>query len=179
MPNNDKQIQCRGCKGSKTQNEFYLIDGGLQIEGIENLRFEVCKECVSAYNTKNGESKFCYFLWQHIACYYGAKKFITTHSDIHSCDKQLLKTITSNISNGYKTYIDNNSTSLEMALQNFISLFNANQKGGLKNASKRQKGVFDKLQKVNMQADLQNAIQEILQEDYKTFAQFQQKQGME
>lgn len=174
MQNNDKQIQCKGCKEPKTQSEFYLVDGGLKIEGIENLRFEVCKECVSAYNTKNGEGRFCYFLWQHIACYYGAKKFITTHNNINSCDRQLLKTITSNISNGYKSYIDNNSTSLEMALQNFISLFNENQKGGLKNASKRQAFIFETFNNVNAD-DVKALIDSILQDDYLTFNRFQQK----
>ncbi|RDU52341.1 hypothetical protein [Helicobacter sp. MIT 01-3238] len=177
MQNSDK-LQCKGCKKSKPQNEFYLVDGGLGIEGIENLRFEICKECIKAYNTKNGTGKnFCYLLWQHIACYYGAKEFIAKNSDKNSCDRKLLKSITSKIDNGYKSYRDD-SLSLQMALQNFISLFDKFQKGGFKKASpKRQKRVFDILQ--NAQTDLENTIKEkILQEDYQTFKQFKQTQGV-
>lgn len=176
MQNNE--IQCKGCKESKLQKEFYLVDGGLGIEGIENLRFEICKECVKSYNTKNGVGKnFCYLLWQHIACYYGAKEFIAKNSDKNSCDRKLLKSITSKIDNGYKSYHDD-SLSLQMALQNFFSLFDKFQKGGFKKASrKRQKRVFDILQ--NAQTDLENTIKEkILQEDYQTFRQFKQTQGV-
>lgn len=177
MQNSDK-IQCKGCKESKPQEEFYLVDGGLGIEGIENLRFEICKECVKAFNTKNGVGKnFCYLLWQHIACYYGVKEFIATNNSKNSCDKKLLKNITDKIDNGYKSYRDD-SLSLQMALQNFISLFDKFQKGGLKKASrKRQRRVFDILQ--NTQTDLENIIKEkILQEDYQTFKQFKQTQGV-
>lgn len=176
MQNNE--IQCKGCKEPKPQEEFYLVDGGLGIEGIENLRFEICKECVKSYNTKNGVGKsFCYLLWQHIACYYGTKEFIATNNNKNSCDKKLLKNITDKIDNGYKSYRDD-SLSLQMALQNFISLFDKFQKGGLKKASpKRQKRIFDILQ--NTQTDLENTIKEkILQEDYQTFGQFKQTQGV-
>lgn len=178
MQNNDK-IQCKGCEESKPQEEFYLIDGGLGIEGIENLRFDICKECVKAYNTKNGVGKrFCYLLWQHIACYYGAKEFIAKNSDKNSCDRKLLKSITSKIDNGYKSYSYNNSASLERAIQNLIYLLDKSQNVCYKNTSpKRQKRVFDILQ--NAQTDLENTIKEkILQEDYQTFKQFKQTQGV-
>ena len=176
MQNGDK-TQCKGCEKSKPQEEFYLVDGGLGIEGIENLRFEICKECVKSYNTKNGVGKnFCYLLWQHITCYYGAKEFIAKNSDKSSCNRKLLKSITSKIDNGYKSY-SYNSYSLERAIQNFIYLLDKSQKVQYKNTNpKRQKRVFDILQ--NAQTDLENIIKEkILQEDYQTFGQFKQTQG--
>ena len=43
-----KQIQCKCCGVQKDFSEFYFVDGGLKIDGIENLKFEVCKQCVSA-----------------------------------------------------------------------------------------------------------------------------------
>lgn len=90
----------------------------------------------------------------------------------------MLKNITSKIDNGYKSYSYNNSVSLERAIQNFIYLLNKSQKGGFKKASpKRQKRVFYILQ--NTQTDLENTIKEkILQEDYQTFRQFKQTQGV-
>lgn len=56
MQNSDK-IQCKGCEESKPQEEFYLIDDGLGIERTENLRFEICKECMKKYNDKNDKNK--------------------------------------------------------------------------------------------------------------------------
>lgn len=100
------------------------------------------------------------------------------NSDKNSCDRKLLKSITSKIDNGYKSYSYNNSASLERAIQNLIYLLDKSQNVCYKNTSpKRQKRVFDILQ--NAQTDLENTIKEkILQEDYQTFRQFKQAQGV-
>lgn len=158
MQNNDKQIQCKGCKESKTKNEFYLIDGGLKIEGIENLRFEVCKECMRIYNEMNhkktAQDNYKYLDWQCISCYFVAKLEKTARC----------------IDNGIL-----NTNSKRDTIKNMRFLFNKNNR--LKHKSEQHKKIFDTLQNTNTQADLTNVLQEILQEDYKTFAQFQQKQG--
>ncbi|MGX2973041.1 hypothetical protein [Helicobacter sp. T3_23-1059] len=154
---NDKQIQCKGCKESKAQNEFYLIDGGLKIEEIENLRFGICKECMKIYNEKNHKKQtdnYKYLDWQCISCYFVAK----------------LEKTAKRIDNGMF-----NTNSKRDTIKNMRYLLGKND--SFEHKSEQHKKIFDILQNANTQTDLQKAIQEILAEDYETFAQFQQKQG--
>ena len=116
MQNNDK-IQCKGCKEPKPQEEFYLVDGGLGIGGIENLRFEICKECIDKYQRARKKNK--YFDWQFIACYYVA----------NSSDN--FKIASQNINSGMP------KGSTIMAVQNFLTLFG--KPNGLPNFSQQHK----------------------------------------
>ncbi|MGX3045480.1 hypothetical protein [Helicobacter sp. T3_23-1056] len=160
MKNN--QIQCKSCKNLKSQNEFYLIDGGLGIEGVENLRFEICKECVSIYNTQNkSTTRLKYLKWQLVACYLGAKEYITRRNGIN--DKEILRHITSQISNGYKSY-NQGSTSLEMAIQNFIYLFDGVDRLGL--AGGAGKSRIEVYKSLEGSQNINETINQILRNDY-------------
>ena len=146
MQNSNKQVQCKGCKEPKPQEEFYLVDGGLDIEGIENLRFEICKECVGKYQRVRKKNK--YFDWQFIACYY-----VASSSDNFKIASQ-------NINSGML------KGSTIMAVQNFLTLFG--KPNGLPNFSQQHKKVFDILQSVNTK-NLSNTVEKMLEADYETF----------
>ncbi len=141
------QIQCKGCKEPKAQNEFYLIDGGLGIKGIENLVFEVCKECVGKYQNLRKKNK--YFDWQFIVCYYLAQ-------DSNNNFKMASKNIDSGMPQG----------STIMAVQNFLTLFG--KPNGLPNYSTQHKRVFEILQKSNKES-FGNVVKKMLETDYNTF----------
>lgn len=145
MQNSDK-LQCKGCEESKPQEEFYLVDGGLGIEGIENLRFEICKECIDKYQKPRKKNK--YFDWQFIACYY-----VASSSDNFKIASQ-------NINSGMP------KGSTIMAVQNFLTLFG--KPNGLPNFSQQHKKVFDILQSVNTQ-NLSSTVEKMLEADYNTF----------
>lgn len=145
---------CRGCKESKTSDKFYLIDGGLGIDGIENLRFEVCKECIDKYQSSLKKNK--YFDWQFIACYFIAK----------------LEKTAKCIDNGML-----NTNSKRDTIKNMRYLLGKND--SFEHKSEQHKKIFDILQNANTQTDLQKAIQEILAEDYQTFEQFKQMKAEE
>ncbi|MGX3098542.1 hypothetical protein [Helicobacter sp. 23-1046] len=151
-----KNIQCKGCNESKAQNEFYLVDGGLKIEGIENLRFEVCKECIDKY--QNSLKKNKYFDWQFITCY-----FIAQNSDSSSDFTIASENIDSGMPQGSTT----------MAVQNFLALFG--KPNGLSNFSQQHQRVFHALHNPNGES-LKDLVETIMEIDYQIFAQFQQKQ---
>lgn len=146
MQNSDKQIKRKGCKESKPQEEFYLVDGGLGIEGIENLRFEICKECIDKYQRVRKKNK--YFDWQFIACYY-----VASSSDDFKIASQNIK---SGMPKG----------STIMAVQNFLTLFG--KPNSLPNFSQQHKKVFDTLQSVNTK-NLSSIVEKMLEADYNTF----------
>ena len=157
-----KQIQCKSCGLQKDFDEFYFVDGGLKIDGIENVKFEVCKQCVTNYNARFGTKRLHYLKWQFVACYFGAKIFL--QKSIEFRNKDLLKNITKQISNGYKSY-DMHSSSLEKAVQNLLYLF-GDRVYGLSNYNESQKFVFDAL---NSATNLKDKINYILDMDYKFF----------
>ncbi|MGX2984454.1 hypothetical protein ACWIWK_03125 [Helicobacter sp. 23-1048] len=151
--------QCRGCEKYKTSDKFYLIDGGLKIEGIENLRFGICKECMKIYNEKNHKKQtdnYKYLDWQCISCYFVAK----------------LEKTAKRIDNGML-----NTNSKRDTIKNMRYLLGKND--SFEHKSEQHKKIFDILQNANTQTDLQKAIQEILAEDYKTFEQFKQMKAQE
>lgn len=157
MQNSDK-IQCKGCKESKPQKEFYLVDGGLGIEGIENLYCEICKECMKKYNDENDKYKtglYKYLDWQCVSCYFVAKNDKTPSS----------------IDNGIL-----NTNSKRDTIKNMRYLFR--KRDSFEHKSNQHKKIFDKIENVNTQVELKNILQEILQEDYQTFGQFKQTQGV-
>ena len=158
-----KQIQCKCCGVQRDFSEFYFVDGGLKIYGIENLKFEVCKQCVSAYNARFGTKRLHYLKWQFIACYFAAKIFLQKCRNGDG-SKDLLKNITRQISNGYKSY-NMGSLSLEKAIQNLLYLF-GNNAYGLRNYNESQKFVFDTLKNADS-ANLMDKINCILDLDYK------------
>lgn len=160
-----KQIKCKCCGVQKDFSEFYFVDGGLKIDGIENLKFEVCKQCVSAYNARFGTKRLHYLKWQFIACYFSAKIFLQKCRNGDG-SKDLLKNITRQISNGYKSY-DMGSRSLEMAIQNLLYLF-GDRCYGLSNYNESQKFVFDTLKNADS-TNLADKINCILDLDYKKF----------
>ncbi|ETD24239.1 hypothetical protein [Helicobacter macacae] len=178
MQNSDK-IQCKGCEESKPQKEFYLVDGGLGIEGIENLRFEICKGCVREHNKSHkwindrGQECFTYLLFQHISCYCGAMRYIDKSNNSDEINETLLKSIVDKIDNGWKSYKDD-SKSLEKAVKNFLSLFG--KVYGSSDFNDKQKWIFHRLN-INKE-NLSNIVDKILQEDYQTFKQFKQTQGV-
>lgn len=177
MQNNE--IQCRGCKESKPQEEFYLVDGGLGIEGIENLYCEICKECVREHNESHkwindrGQECFTYLLFQHISCYCGAMEYIGKSNNSDEINETLLESIVDKIDNGWKSY-KNNSKSLEKAVKNFLSLFG--KVYGSNDFNDKQKGIFHRLN--TNEENLSSSVEKILQEDYQTFKQFKQTQGV-
>lgn len=146
---NKELILCKGCNKEKSQGEFYLIDGGLQIDTIKDIRFEICKDCVREYNNRKklAQKDYRYFLWQEICPYFASK-----------LDRNL-----KNIDNGMKS-------SLQTTKQNFNHLFN--KPNALSNNNKQDEYIFHKLQNANDEI-LKNAIDEILQEDYKRYFAFQ------
>ena len=160
-----KQIKCKCCGVQKDSSEFYFIDGGLKIYGIKNLKFEVCKQCVSAYNARFGTQRLHYLKWQFIACYFGAKIFLQ-ESRNKNYNKDTLKNITRQISNGYKSY-NMGSLSLEKAIQNLLWLF-GDGVYGLSNYNDKQKFVFDMLKDADS-TNLADKINHILDLDYKKF----------
>ena len=160
-----RQIKCKCCGAQKDSSEFYFVDGGLKIYGIENLKFEVCKQCVSAYNARFGTQRLHYLKWQFIACYFGAKIFLQKLRNENG-NKDTLKNITKQISNGYKSY-NMGSLSLEKAIQNLLWLF-GDMVYGLSNYNDKQKFVFDILQNADS-ANLTDKINCILDLDYKKF----------
>ena len=177
MGGDKKLILCKGCKERKSQGEFYLIDGGLQIDTIKDIRFEICKSCVTLYNTKGNPSsdkKWQYLHYQFISCYYGAKQYLEQTDDENIVDKKTLQAITQRINNGYKSYEHNNSSALELAIQNFIFLFNPNHKAKQTHTNNKHRLVFQKLQNANDET-LKNAIDEILQEDYGIFKNYMER----
>ena len=141
------QMQCKGCKESKAQSECYLVDGGLGIEGIENLRFEVCKECIGKYQKPKKKNK--YLDWQFIACYYVAQG---SSNDF--------KMVSENVDSGMP------QGSTIMAVQNFLTLFG--KANGLPNYSTQHKRVFGILQTTNKES-LCNVVKKMLEIDYNTF----------
>lgn len=157
MQNGDK-IQCKGCKESKPQEEFYLVDGGLGIAGIENLYCEICKECMKKYNDKNDKNKtelYKYLDWQCVSCYFVAKNDKTASS----------------IDNGIL-----NTNSKRNTIKNMRYLFG--KRDSFAHKSKQHKKIFDEIKNANTQVELKNILQEILQEDYQTFEKFKQMQGV-
>lgn len=155
---NSNKIQCKGCEESKPQEEFYLIDGGLGIEGIENLRFEICKECMKKYNDENDKHKtglYKYLDWQCVSCYFVAKNDKTASS----------------IDNGIL-----NTNSKRDTIKNMRYLLR--KRNSFEHRSKQHKKIFGEIENVNTQVELKNILQKILQEDYQTFRQFKQAQGV-
>lgn len=178
MQNSDK-IQCKGCEESKPQEEFYLVDGGLGIEGIENLYCEICKECVREHNKSHkwindrGQECFTYLLFQYISCYCGAMRYIDKSNNSDEINETLLKSIVDKIDNGWKSYKDD-SKSLEKAVKNFLSLFG--KVYGSNDFNDKQKGIFHRLN--TSKENISSSVEKILQEDYQTFKQFKQTQGV-
>ena len=166
-------IYCKGCNKDKQPSEFYLISGGLKNLEVSDMRFNICKKCVEEYKEGNKwlnkKKQICYkyLKSQHIACYYGALKYISIAKDKISIDAQLLKEIVSKIDNGYRK----NSPSLERAVENFISLFG--KKYGRDDWNERQQEIFNRLE--SNKENIKNEIEAILQEDYLEFKSFKQR----
>lgn len=158
MQDSNKQIKCKGCRECKPQEEFYLIDGGLGIEEIENLRFEICKECMKKYNDKNDKHKtglYKYLDWQCVSCYFAAKDDKTAES----------------IDNGML-----NANSKIDTIKNMRDLLGKSD--SLAHKSNQHEKIFYEMKNTNTQMELKNVIQKILQEDYQTFEKFKQSQGV-
>lgn len=166
-----KIIQCKGCGAIKDANEFYFADGGIKINGIAEIKCELCKDCVEDFNRHSTKgTKNDYLLWQFIACYFIAKQ-------IFDDNKKSINQITKNVENGYKKYGDNikdkdRKNTFEMAVGNFLHLFGVR---GLKNTNNKHKYVFNALNSAKDSTQMANVVKEILENDYETFRTFKEK----
>lgn len=100
-------------------------------------------------------------------------KYIDKSNNSDEINETLLESIVDKIDNGWKSYKDN-SKSLEKAVKNFLSLFGKGY--GLNDFNDKQKGIFYQLN--TSKENLSSIVNEILQEDYQTFRQFKQTQGV-
>lgn len=166
-----KTIKCKGCGEIKDSNEFYFADGGLAINGIAEIKCELCKDCVEDFNRHSTKgAKNNYLLWQFIACYFIAKQ-------IFGDNNKNINQITQNVENGYKKYGDNvkdkdRKKTFKMAVGNFLHLFGAR---GLKNTNSKHQYVFNVLNSAKDSTQMANAIKEILEKDYEFFRTFKEK----
>ena len=146
-------IQCKGCGEIKDSNEFYFADGGLEINGIAEIKCELCKDCVKYYNDNNRKrvvsDSYKYLYWQRISCYFAAK-FDKTASFIENGMPKISKAD---------------------AIKNFKYLFG--KPNGLSHTSKQQEKVFDMLCN-RSKTNLKSVVKEILENDYETFRKFKE-----
>lgn len=153
-----RQIECRGCGKIKDISEFYFVDGGLEIQGIADIKCELCKECVKYYNGNNRKRKssdnYKYLDWQRISCYFAVK----------------LDKTAKNVENGMV-----NLNSKSDAIKNFKYLFD--KPNSLSHTSKQQEKVFNVLYNKSGE-NLRNAVKEILTDDYENYKEFQQRQKL-
>lgn len=114
-----KQYNAKACGKIKDCSEFYFADSGIEIQGIADIKCELCKECVKYYNDNNRKRKssdnYKYLDWQRISCYFAVKSDKTA----------------SFIENGMP------QTSKVSAIKNFKYLFD--KPNGLSHTSKQQK----------------------------------------
>lgn len=162
-------IQCKGCGKIKDTNEFYFADGGLQINGIAEIKCELCKDCVEDYNRHSTKgAKNNYLKWQFIACYFIAK--------ISDDNKKIINQIIQNVENGYKKYGDvkdkDRKKTFKDAVENFLYLFGV---CGLKHTNNKQRYVFNALKSAKDSTQIANAVKKILEEDYEKFRGFKNK----
>lgn len=161
------KMQCRGCGEIKDSSEFYFVDGGLNIKGINDIKCEICKSCINDFNTsyekrpRKRDKK--YLQWQFIAPYFVAKMVIKNNA-------KLIKTLINNMENGYKVHnAKNTKHTAEMCVGNFLYIY---YKLRFSHTNKTQEKIFcllDKAKSINKTID---SIKIILNEDYKTIKNF-------